>query len=176
MRMAIINSTKKIFRVLLAFVFGAATSAEAQSPSPVDSALPAYRPPLIVIAQPDNVAVPQDKPVIVIRFGAGEPDDPIDAHSFAVSVDGIDVTTLFQLSGGEAWGPLAAGPGELAVNNHEVVTRICSVRGTCSTSRKVIAVEKPSVAVAPPPPLQSASRKKRVIDALLGALRSLLGQ
>jgi hypothetical protein len=43
--------------------------------------LAAYRAPTIALVQPPaGGSVPQDKPVVVFRFAAGEPDDPIDSR------------------------------------------------------------------------------------------------
>jgi hypothetical protein len=135
--------------------------------------LPTYRAPLIALAQPlSGGVVAQDKPVIVFRFAAGEPEDPVDARSFAVSVDGEDRTQLFQMTMTEAWGPLASSAESIALGSHELVARICSARGACGTATAV-------VTVAPPGPGASAPavkihRKTKILDALFGALRTLL--
>lgn len=113
-----------------------------QPPTPVAS----YRPPLIVLAAPSSGAsVPADKPVIVVRFAAGEADDAIDPSSLRPSVDGEDRTSLLQLGSGEAWVPLArdttttrslgvASPGAplIAPGVHLIHARLCSMRGVCA--------------------------------------------
>lgn len=147
------------------------------STSAPDSLLPIYRPPRIALVQPAAGGVlPQDRPVIVIRFVAGELNDPVDAGSFAVSVDARDQSKLFQVSATEAWGPITAVPSELSLGGHDVAARICSVRGACSNTVATITVAKPAVAVAEPSAVKAITRKKRVMDALLGVLRTLLKQ
>lgn len=105
-----------------------------------------YRPPLIALAAPTaGVSVPADKPVIVVRSTAGEPDDAIDAAGLRLSVDGEDRTSLLQLGNGEACGSLARHDGDhqayqhllrrgalIAAGVHLVHVRVCSMRGVCS--------------------------------------------
>lgn len=128
---------------VVALVHGSAVFGQ-QPPTSVAS----YRPPLIVLAEPSaGVTIPADKPVIVVRFTAGEPDDAIDASSLRLSVDGEDRTSLLQLGSGEAWGPLArdtttanvkptsaasGGVPLIAAGVHLVHVRVCSMRGVCS--------------------------------------------
>src|SRR5690349_18729997 len=81
---------------LLAIVALPWTSIGAQQPPPpVPSPVPAsasspalmsYRPPAIALVQPllppaGTGSVPRDRPAVVFRFAAGEPDDPLDARS-----------------------------------------------------------------------------------------------
>jgi len=160
-------------------VFAAAHSMRGQDPAaPAQSpAVQPYRPPVIAVVQPiEGGSLPQDKPVVMMRFAAGEAGDPIDARSFAVSVDGEDQTHLFQVSATEAWGPLSSNPAELALGVHELAARICSTRGSCSSATAQVTVVKPAVAIAGAAIGKPVTTKKRVIDALLGALRTLLRQ
>ncbi|MDB4884648.1 MAG: hypothetical protein JWN79_86 [Gemmatimonadetes bacterium] len=107
-------------------------------PTPV---LPTYRPPVIALAQPaEGVVLPEDKPVVVLRFAAVEPLDPIDALTLSVTVDGTDRTTLFTLAQGEAWGRLSPPDELLAAGQHEVRARICSTRGTCGVAKGTVTV------------------------------------
>jgi hypothetical protein len=127
--------------------------------------VPPYRLPVIALAQPvTGSALPQDKPVVLFRFAAGEATDPIDLGSFAVSVDGENRTALFQMSGAEAWGPLTSEADRIELGEHELVARICSSRGACSTT------------TAPGPVGSRKPQKKKLqfLDALLGALRTLI--
>lgn len=133
-----------------------------------------YRAPIIALAQPpDGGTVPQDKPVVVFRFTSGEPEDPIDVRSLAVSVDGKDHTSLFQMTAAEAWGPLSSGTQVIDIGGHEVVARICSARGACSTTTALITVG-PAGPVAGDAANKAHSKKVQILDALLGALRTLL--
>jgi hypothetical protein len=133
-----------------------------------------YQAPVIALAQPLNGgSVPQDRPVVVFRFSAGEATDPIDSRSFAVSVDGKDHTPLFQMTATEAWGPLNAADQHIGIGRHEVVARICSARGACSTTTALI-----TVGAAGPGngsgEGNKQGKKMQMLDALLGALRTLL--
>ena len=106
---------------------------------PVVSAPAAYRPPLIAIAQPsDGAELSGDAPVVVVRFVAVEPSDPVDALSLRVTVDGVDRTSRFLLAQNEAWGRLSAGSAPLAPGAHEVRARICSVHGACTVASAVV--------------------------------------
>lgn len=145
-----------------------------QNPAQPPAALSPYQAPAIALAQPrSGGTVPQDRPVVVFRFAAGEPTDPIDARSFAVSVDGEDHTRLFQMTAAEAWGPLTPPAELIDVGRHEIVARICSARGACSTTSALITVE-----AAGPDAGDRANKTRRkkvqILDALLGALRTLL--
>ncbi|HEX6250020.1 MAG TPA: hypothetical protein VFZ56_01145 [Gemmatimonadaceae bacterium] len=142
-------------------------------PPPVP--LPVYRAPVIALAQPaPGAAVPQDRPVVVFRFAAGEPGDPVDARSFAVTVDGEDRTELFQLSLAEAWGPLASPDDAIEPGSHEVVARICSARGACTATTALVTVGVSGVNTAASSGGKSTRKKRQFLDALLGALRTLL--
>jgi hypothetical protein len=149
-----------------------AVALDAQQPPP--PVLAPYRAPVIALVQPpDGGTVPQDKPVVVFRFAPGEPDDPIDAASFALSVDGENRTSLFQLSAAEAWGPLAAvadRASSLGLGAHLVEARVCSAKGACAAlSASVISV--PGVHGDPPTP---SSRRARLLDVLIRTTRKLL--
>ena len=75
-------------------------------PPPPAATVPAqssYRAPTLVVALPaPGQSVPQDKAVLVLRFGPGEQVDPIDLRSFVLTVDGVERTSAFQLSAAEA--------------------------------------------------------------------------
>ena len=105
----------------------------------VPAVIAAYRAPALALVQPSAsggaLTVPQDKPVVVFRFAQGEADDPVDAATFRVSVDGRDRTALFQIAAGQAWGPLGepssgASSGTSALVSagaHQVAARVCIV-------------------------------------------------
>lgn len=188
--------------VLCALLAGAPSQGSAQQPVPGPTQPPpsnpgsdpmpgAYRLPVIVLVQPAGAAtVQRDRPVIVFRFGAGEPNDPIDLASFAVTVDGRDRTRSFQVTGAEAWGSLAGdvaaqSDSSLALGTHQVSARICSARGACGVIVSSLTVvpsqlESPSPhpaaegAAADSSGSSASSRRRRVIDAILLALRKLL--
>jgi hypothetical protein len=134
--------------------------------------------------------VQRDRPVIVFRFAPGEPNDPIDLASFAVTVDGRDRTPSFQVTGGEAWGSLAGdasaqSDSSLTLGTHQISARICSARGACGVIVSSLTVVPSQVEAQPPLPAaegaaadssgsSASSRRRRVIDAILAALRKLL--
>lgn len=156
----------------------------AQSPLPMPQSAPAgltaYRTPAIALVQPPNGGtVTQDKPVVMFRFIQGEPDDQLDLRSFAVAVDGKDVTPAFQIAGSDAWGSMAgrADASPLSLGAHEVSAQLCSSRGACAIARATVTVLPPlfsgalqSSATAP----ATASLKRRILDAALNATRRLL--
>lgn len=183
-------------------VAGAPSQGSAQQPVPgpaqppasspgIDPVLSTYRLPTIALVQPAGVATLQrDRPVIVFRFAPGEPNDPIDLASFAVTVDGRDRTRFFQVTGVEAWGSVAsgaAGPSDssLVLGTHQISARICSARGACGVIVSSLTVVPSPVESQPPLPAaegaaadssssSASSRRRRVMDALLAALRKLL--
>ena len=173
---------------LLAGVATAYPLAAQQSAAPQQPQLPAttsavlapYRAPVLALVQPATGTVTQDKPVVVFRFAQGEPTDPIDLASFAVSVDGEDRTGLFQVAtgaaGGDAWGPLdPPGDNALTVGAHQVVARICSTRGACASAASAVIVMPPLVQpTAAATPADKKSRKRKVLDAVVGIGRKLL--
>lgn len=164
-----------------------------QPPSSADGgvAVAAYRLPTIALVQPAGAAtLPGDRPVVVFRFAPGEPNDPIDLASFAVTVDGRDRTRSFQVTGVEAWGSLgedarAQGDSSLALGTHQISARICSARGACGLIVTSLTVVPSQVAGPTAQPAaegtaadssvsSASSRRRRVIEAVLAALRKLL--
>lgn len=147
------------------------------TPTPPPVVAP-YRLPAIALVQPqDGGAVFQDRPVIVLRFAAGEPTDPVDATSLTVSVDGFDRTKLFQMSAADAWGPLAPDgttDPPLAMGAHHVVARICSMRGACALAEATVAVIPNAASTAATAPTAGRSIHQRILDAALSAARRIL--
>lgn len=153
-----------------------ATPLTAQQVPSAASSLPAYRPPALALVQPAaGGSVPDDKPVIVFRFAPGEPNDPIDARSFAVTVDGTDRTSRFQVTAGEAWGALSELPeGSASPGTHQVSARICSTRGACSEVTAAVAVIGSARASSAPVEGSGNGRRRKVMDAVVAVLRKLL--
>jgi hypothetical protein len=150
---------------------GSVLGAQSTAPAP-------YRAPTIALVQPPaGGSVPRDKPVVMLRFARGEPTDPLDVRTFAVTVDGVDRTALFQVTADEAWGALAkpeSGDSLIAIGTHAVVARVCSVRGACGeTATPVLIVEAPT-AGATPAPSRPKSTRARVIELVLDAVRKLI--
>jgi hypothetical protein len=139
---------------------GAPALASAQQPAPASDA---YRLPSIVMVQPlDGGSVPRDRPIVVFRLAAGEPTDPIDTRTFALSVDGADRTAAFEPD----TRPADVGGG----TTHTIAARICSQRGACTAMTATVGtVVSPAVGTGAP-----ATRKARLIDLLLTAARKLL--
>jgi hypothetical protein len=138
-----------------------------------------YRVPLIAVAQPaEGIAIPDDKPVAVFRFASGEPMDPLDALSFSVTVDGVERTSLFQLTQGEAWGPLASAGELLSAGQHDVRARICTSHGACGTAKATVNIVPAASVIqlgAGSAASQSKSQRRgRVLDAVLQAARILI--
>lgn len=174
--------------------------AAAQSPTAPADLAKGYRSPTIALVQPAPAnGIPADRPVVVFRFAQGEPDDPIDATTLRVWVDGEDRSRSFQLANGEAWGSLAtrltsgdsaaggAASAPPAPGVHLVVARLCSTRGVCGEARAPVtvlpAVDGAVAAAATDSARaigagQSAAVKKsirrKILDALLGGARKLL--
>ena len=163
--------------VLAAALAGAAAATlGAQEPPLAQTPVAPYRPPVIALVQPPSGgSVPSDKPIVVIRFAPGEPDDPIDVASFAITSDGIDLTSLFQVTASEAWGPLwqpkpGAAPNPDASASHTIAARICSARGACASVTATVSVSaSPAVAAQ-----ETVSRREGWLDLLLRAARRLL--
>ncbi len=108
-----------------------------------DTAAP-YIVPVITLVQPRaGGVVIQDRPVVLFRFSAEQPGDPIDAASFHVTLDGEDRTDDFRISTAEAWGSLAgrAGTAPVVAGSHTIEARVCSVRGICATLTSAIVVQ-----------------------------------
>jgi hypothetical protein len=132
--------------------------------------------PAITLAQPAiGGTITQDKPVIVFRFAAADPGDPIDAKSFTAVVDGVDRSALFQVAPTEAWGPLmSAADGtqpRADLGGHQVAARICTLRGACSDISAVVTVVPPLAAGAAKSP---NDKKRSLLALLLAAARKLL--
>ena len=162
------------------------------SPSGTTATLTPYRAPLIAMVQPPvataggSGSVPQDKPVVVFRFAAGEADDPLDVGSFVVAVDGADRTPLFQTTASQAWGPLtdadAIRRGAFAAGPHRVVARICSNRGACAlTDAQVMVAPTPGLAqpmadtaTTPEDKTTRTPLVRRALGMVLDAARKLL--
>ena len=164
---------------VVAFTLGTvcAYPLQAQQPTPPGAppgstpvatpAIAAYRAPQIALVQPrPGGTVAQDRPALVFRFAQGEPDDPIDIASFAVSVDGEDRTKGFQVTAAQAWGPLGDTP---PVGLHEVTARVCSTRGACATAQGSVAVLPAPTSGATP-----TSKKRKALGALLDFGKRLL--
>lgn len=185
------NLTHALWRGLLGPAFAAcatgALGVAAQQPGPAPASgqpsqpaavmqLPTYRLPVLALVQPTAGGnVPQDRPVVVFRFAPGEPNDPIDAGSFAVTVDGKNRSGLFQVSSGDAWGALAppqegAEPA-ISLGPHHVAARICSIRGACSETAATVILVGSSAAVHE---TTAPDRKRAIIDVILSTFRKLL--
>ena len=167
---------------IAAGVMGAAllhpSRGEAQAPGPAttQAGVVPYRLPAIALVQPqDGGTVYQDRPVVIMRFAAGEASDPVDASSFTVDVDGTDRTKLFQITPAEAWGPLASNAGSestLTLGPHHINARICSSRGACAMAQATVSV----IPVATPAaaPVVGRSLQQKLLDAALSAARRIL--
>ena len=151
-------------------------AASASAPVAQQPALPPYRPPALVLVQPPTgTGLPQDRPVVVLRFVHGEPNDPIDVGSFAIAVDGQDETRQFQVTATEAWGPLAraeGGASPLEAGAHQLAARICSARDACTELSATVSVVPPAVGGSEDELAESGGRK--LLAAVLGALRKIL--
>ena len=148
-------------------------------PSAALPALPAYTAPRIALARPESGgSIYQDRPTILFRFASGDSSDILDLGSFAVTVDGVERTRVFQLSATEAWGPIATPDSALAVGDHLVSARICSMRSACAAVRATVIVLPPFAAPARTEALvpKSGSRFKRALGVALDAARRVLAQ
>lgn len=143
-----------------------------QAPQPIVG----YRSPGIALVQPAaGATLPPDKAVLIFRFVQGEPSDPLDASSFAVSVNGVARSPLFQVGASEAWGPLSDAR-EVAPGAYQVTARICSTRGACATASATVTVASSEAMPKSESAGANASRRQRLIDLLLTGLKRLLGQ
>ena len=149
---------------------------KAQQPPSAGPSLPPYRSPALALVQPAaGGTVPSDKPIVVFRFAPGEPNDPIDAHSFAVVVDGADRTAAFQVTGMEAWGALVnPGDRDASPGTRQVFARICSARGACAEVSASVAVIEAGHNSQVLPQASSAPTRRKVMDAVVAAIRKLL--
>jgi hypothetical protein len=164
--------------ITVALVVSAALpSAGAQQPLPsAGPPVASYRPPALALVQPaSGGSVPQDRPIVVFRFAAGDSTDPVDARSFAATVDGTDRSALFQVARDEAWGPLAPQPNDrqlpVALGTHQLAARICSIRGACTEVNATVTV---AASAAVPADKSAGDRKRTLLDLLLTAVRKLL--
>ncbi len=145
-------------------------------PSQPGTPIPEYHTPLIIVAAPtQGSTLPDDKPVVVLRFMSNEPTDPIDALTFSVTMDGKDKTPLFQLTQGEAWGRIAEPSEVLTAGSHDIAARICTAHGECGTTKTTVTVvSSSSVAqVANGTAAVKAKKKAKIFDAVLQAARVL---
>lgn len=154
-----------------------ARSGVAQQPSTASAAAGAeYRGPTLTMVQPaPGAAVPIDRPIIVFRYVPGSAADPVDARSFAVTVDGESRSALFQVTATEAWGPMVStvegAQSAIALGPHQIAARICSVRGACSEIAATVNVIQSAAAGGAH---TTTDRRRSVIDLLLAAARKLL--
>lgn len=169
------RSARTWIAVLLCLALPALPLEAQQTPSAASS-LPAYRPPALALVQPaGGGSVPHDKAIIVFRFAPGEPNDPIDARSFSVTIDGADQTARFQVTATEAWGVLADSGDAISTTPRQVSARICSTRGACGEVSATVAILE-SASVAPAPTERpSGARLWRIMEAIAGLIRRLLG-
>jgi hypothetical protein len=117
-----------------------------------------YRAPAVVLAYPERgAALPADRAVVLFRFAPREPGDDIDVTSFKATVDGVDRTSRFRVTGDEAWGTLGdsvRGGGRsiekrLTPGPHTVSARVCTERGVCGASSTVVDVRPWERVLAP---------------------------
>jgi hypothetical protein len=111
----------------------------------------------------------------MFRFATSDSTDPIDTHSFAVAVDGKDRTTLFQVAGDVAFGPLAPPPNEhqvaITVGPHSVAARVCSTRSLCGEVAATVTV---AASAALSPEETHVSAIQTLLDLLLTLIKRLL--
>jgi hypothetical protein len=149
-----------------------AHTAPAQQPAP--PALPSYHPPLLALVQPAaDGSVPQDRPIIVFRFAPGDSTDPVDARSFAITVDGKDRSAGFQAARDMVWGALTPpdAAAALGAGAHMLVARICSIRGSCGEVTASVTITAAPTAATDAP---TANRMRTLLDLLLVAIKKLL--
>ena len=168
--------TDRLVAVAIVAAAAATSGGAQQAPSPA-TPLPPYRSPALALVQPAaGGSVPQDRPVVVFRFAPGEPNDPIDVRSFAVTVDGQDRTGLFQVSVSEAWGSLNRVDHDSSLFDtgpHQLAARICSARGACAELSATVSVV-PSAVEGVDAELPRSARRRKVLNALLDAIRKIL--
>ena len=163
--------TKRNWRRAVASILAGAIPlpAAAQNPTQPSAAVFPYRAPVIALAKPPNGGtVAEDDPVVVFHFIAGEAADLIDPKSFSVSIDGVDRTPSFEVTAEAARGSLATSAEPAVLGGHDIVAKICSTHGACSTTTARVTVT---------PGDKSASKwMKRipVIAALFIAIKALL--
>jgi hypothetical protein len=173
MRCIGVEPLMRVATLVAAIVALAATAHDARAQT---AALPEYHAPTILIAAPAaGTALPEDRPVAVLRFVSTEPTDPIDALSFSIAVDGKDKTGLFQATQGEAWGPLVEPNETLASGQHELVARICTSHGACGIAKATVTVvASPSGLPLGAAKAEPKQKKGKILDAIMQAIRVLL--
>ena len=155
---------------------------------PVSSQASTNGAPIISLVVPAaGLPIPADKPVVLLRFVAVDSADGIDRSSVRMSVDGQDRTSLLQFGGGEAWGPLAPDSSSsarptIAVGEHVLHVRICSIRGICGSLDAPISVipaesnadaDTPSAADSTPQGGSPVSLIRMLLELLLALARKL---
>ena len=155
-------------------------AAMAQPPAPQAYVIPATpRVPVIALVQPPNGGtIPLDRPVLVFRFTAADPSEPLDLGSLRVLMDDKDVTNAFHITPNESWGtlPLPSPVGAPGVAGlHTVRGRICSLRGACGTVAATVSVMAEQTAASPPNAGASTGRPKGLLGALVKLTRKVIG-
>lgn len=56
----------------------------------------------------------------------------------------------------------------------EIAARICSARGACASTTSTVTISKPLIASADTVSVKGITKKRRVVNALLSALRTLI--
>jgi hypothetical protein len=111
----------------------------------------------------------------MFRFSAGDSSDPVDAHSLVVAVDGKDRTTLFQVAGEVAFGPLVPPPNDhqqpIAVGPHAIAARVCSLRSLCGEVAATVTI---AASPALTPDETHVSAIQTLLDLLLTLIKRLL--
>jgi hypothetical protein len=156
-------------------------AAMAQPPAPQVSVVPATpRVPVIALVQPPNGGtIPLDRPVLVFRFTAADPSEPLDLGSLRVLMDDQDVTNAFHITPNESWGTLPL-PGSVVAPTvgaglHTVRGRICSLRGACGTVAATVSVTAEQTAASPPNAGASTGVPKGLLGALVKLTRKVIG-
>jgi hypothetical protein len=153
----------------------------AQPPAPQASVIPATpRVPVIALVQPpDGGTIPLDRPVLLFRFAAADPSEPLDLGSFRVFVDDKDVTKAFHITPNESWGTLEtpgpAGASRVGPGLHTLRGRICSLRGACGTVAATVSVTAEQTAASPPNAAASAAGPRGLLGALVKLTRKVIG-
>ena len=173
-------STRILILALTWLAIGVRPLPSQQAPS-LPSPLPAYRPPVLALVQPAaGGSLPSDKPALVFRFAPGDANDPIDAQSFAVTVDGVDHTSRFHVTAAEAWGMLEDADGgdaaDVGTGVRQVFARVCSTRGACAEVSTTVPVVEAARANSASSNGSSSARRRRVVDAVVAAILRLLEQ
>ena len=153
--------------------------AQGQAPDTTSVSAPYRSPPLVLASPLGRETLPQDKPSIVLRYGRGEPDDPLDLASLAVLVDGENRSAQFHADSMEAWGsidPLTTGASAgqaLALGVHQLTARICSARGVCTDLKESVTIAASALAADSTPHTTNKSRLFSFIAAILALIERL---